>query len=419
MHDIQWIRQYPTQFDQALERRGLAALAAQILELDETKRRHTTDLQLLQQERNQIAKQMSGISDKQSAEFMQVRERGTALKGAIAALEESLADDSALTSMLAAIPNILSDEVPDGPDETHNIVVRTVGSKPELGFAPKQHFELGEELGWMDFTQTAKISGARFTTLLGPLAQFMLDIHTREFGYMEVVPPYLVRDPAMFAIGQLPKFAEDSFQTTDGYRLIPTSEVPLTCLAYDRIIAGEELPLRYTAYSPCFRSEAGSAGKDTRGMFRQHQFTKVELVSITTPEQAKAEHERMLGAAEEVLKRLGLAYRVMLLCSGDTGFASHKTFDIEVWLPGQQTYREISSCSHCSDFVGRRMNSRFRPGNDQPTKFVHTHNGSGLAIGRTIIAVLENYQQADGSVLVPEALQPYMGGLKIIQKHGK
>jgi len=422
MHDIQWIRNHPEAFDQALEKRGLPKEAEAILRLDEEHRHRITELQQLQKERNQLAKQMGAMADKQSAEFTAIRERGTEIKQAIAALEEWVEKEGPLLQeRLTSLPNILREDVPLGKDETGNVEVRQWKSgRPETLFR-KQHFELGEALGMMDFAQTAKISGARFVTLTGhlarlerALAQFMLDIHTTEFGYTEVVPPYLVRDSAMFAIGQLPKFAEDSFQTTDGFRLIPTSEVSLTCMAYDCIVEGKELPLRYTAYSPCFRREAGSAGRDTRGMIRQHQFSKVELVSIVRPEEGVQEHERMTKAAETILQRLDLTYRVMLLCSGDTGFPSQKTYDLEVWLPGQQTYREISSCSYCGDFVGRRMNGRFRDQADQPTQFVHTLNGSGLAIGRTVVAILENYQQEDGSITVPEALRPYMGGLEVI-----
>jgi len=313
-------------------------------------------------------------------------------------------------------------DVPVGPDETGNVEVRRVGDPPRFDFEPKQHFEIGEALGLMDFETAAKLSGARFVVLKGALARleraiasFMLDLHTTEFGYTEANPPLLVRDDAAFGTGNLPKFAEDLFHTTNGYWLIPTAEVSLTNFVREQIIDEAALPMRLTAWTPCFRSEAGAAGKDTRGMIRQHQFTKVELVSITTPEQSLAEHERMTACAEEVLKRLGLPYRTVLLCTGDMGFASQKTYDIEVWLPGQNTYREISSCSVCGDFQARRMNARYRPKDGKP-EYVHTLNGSGLAVGRTLIAILENYQQADGSVIIPEVLRPYMRGMERITK---
>jgi seryl-tRNA synthetase len=422
MHDIAWIRLHPDLFDEALAKRGLPAQAASLLALDESKRKAITDLQQHQQRRNQLAKEMGAMSDKAGSAFAQLKEEASQIKREISECEAKLEGEDELTLRLAALPNMPHASVPVGADEAANQLVRSWGEVPSFSFTPKQHFDLGEALGLMDFEQTAKISGARFVTLQGALArmeralaQFMLDLHTTEFGYTEMAPPYLVRDNAMFAIGQLPKFAEDSFQTTDGFRLIPTSEVPLSCMVYESIVPVEKLPIRYTAYSHCFRSEAGSAGRDTRGMIRQHQFSKVELVSITTPEEGVAEHERMTQAAEEVLKRLKLPYRVMLLCSGDMGFAATKTYDLEVWLPGQQQYREISSCSYCSDFVGRRMNARFKPSVDAPTHFLHTHNGSGLAIGRTIVAILENYQQEDGSIHVPEVLRAYMGGMERIE----
>jgi seryl-tRNA synthetase len=327
----------------------------------------------------------------------------------------------ALDKLIEGLPNVLADDVPDGSDETANVELKRVGEPPRFDFAPRQHFEIGEGLGLMDFAAAAKISGARFVVLRGPLARleralaaFMLDLHTGTFGYREVVPPLLVRDQTVFGTGQLPKFAQDLFRTTDGFWLIPTAEVPLTNLVADEILDEAALPLRFTAHTPCFRSEAGAAGKDTRGMIRQHQFSKVELVSITRPEDSAGEHERMVSCAEEVLKRLGLAYRVIVLCSGDTGFAAQKTYDIEVWLPGQNTYREISSCSNCGDFQGRRMKARCRKAGEKGTRFVHTLNGSGLAVGRTMIALLENYQRQDGTVAIPEALRPYMGGREAI-----
>jgi seryl-tRNA synthetase len=322
---------------------------------------------------------------------------------------------------LAGIPNIPADDVPDGADTEANREIRRHGTPPSFAFKPRDHGEIGEGLGLMDFGRAGKLSGARFVVLRGQLArleraigQFMIDTHTREFGYTEVSPPILVRDEAVYGTGSLPKFADDLFRTTTGLWLIPTAEVPLTNLVADEIVEEAQLPMRFTAWTPCFRSEAGAAGKDTRGMIRQHQFYKVELVSIAHPDRSGEEHERMTTCAEAILQRLGLAYRVMLLCTGDMGFASRKTYDIEVWLPGQNAYREISSCSNCGDFQARRMKGRFRPKEGKGTRFVHTLNGSGLAVGRTLIAVLENYQQGNGTVAVPEALRPYMGGLEVI-----
>jgi seryl-tRNA synthetase len=315
--------------------------------------------------------------------------------------------------------------VPDGADETGNVELRRHGAPPRFDFAPKDHVALGESLGMMDFAAAGKISGARFVVLSRQLArldraigQFMLDLHTEEFGYTEIVPPLLVRDDAAFGTGQLPKFADDLFRTTTGLWLIPTAEVPMTNIVAGEILDEAALPRRFTGLTPCFRSEAGAAGRDTRGMIRQHQFNKVELVSIAHPDHAEAEHERMTACAEEVLKRLGLAYRVMALCSGDMGFSARKTYDIEVWLPGQNAYREISSCSNCGDFQARRMKARFRPKEGKGTNFVHTLNGSGLAVGRTLVAILENYQRADGTITVPEALRPYLRGLEVIGGNG-
>ncbi|HUS96147.1 MAG TPA: serine--tRNA ligase, partial [Hyphomicrobiaceae bacterium] len=331
---------------------------------------------------------------------------------------EERALDQKLTDELSGIPNLPLGEVPVGRDEDDNAVVRTVGTPPSLGFDPRQHFELGEQSGLMDFEAASKISGSRFVVLRGALArleralgQFMIDLHTSEFGYEEVAPPLLVRDQAAYGTANLPKFAEDLFRTTDNFWLIPTAEVSLTNLVRETILPEEELPKRFTALTQCFRSEAGSAGRDVRGMIRQHQFTKVELVSITTPEMALDEHERMTGCAEEVLKRLDLPFRTMLLCTGDMGFASRKTYDIEVWLPGQNTYREISSCSVCGDFQARRMSARYRPSEGKGVAYVNTLNGSGLAVGRALIAVMENYQQVDGSIAIPDVLRPYMGGI--------
>jgi seryl-tRNA synthetase len=330
-----------------------------------------------------------------------------------------------IDDLLAGLPNLPAPEVPDGLDETANKEVRRVGEPPRFNFQPMPHEAIGEKLGLMDFARAAKLSGSRFVVLKGDLArleraiaQFMLDLHTSEFGYTEVSPPLLVRDDALFGTGQLPKFAEDQFRTTDGLWLIPTAEVPLTNLVAADILDEAALPLRFTAWTPCFRSEAGAAGKDTRGMIRVHQFQKVELVSITTPEQSEAEHERMTQCAEAVLQRLGLAYRVMLLSSGDMGFAARKTYDLEVWLPGQNAYREISSCSNCGAFQALRMKARCRPAGGKGTRPVHTLNGSGLAVGRTLIAILENFQRSDGTVAIPESLQPYMGGQKAVGEHG-
>lgn len=422
MHNIQWIRESPEAFDEAMQKRGLSSLAASILTLDEEKRKNLTELQQLQQQRNETAKRIGQIKDKKSPEFTQALQAANTIKAQVTALEADISGEDKLELLLASLPNIPAIDVPIGKDEADNVEVRRVGDIPHFSFAPKQHFEIGEALGVIDFEQTAKISGSRFVTLKSGLARmeralasFMLDIHTQEFGCTEIVPPFMVRDSAMFGVGQLPKFAEDSFQTTNGYRLIPTSEVSLTNLVADMIIEDDaSLPLRFAAYSPCFRSEAGSAGRDTRGMIRQHQFTKVEMVSITRPEDSALEHERMTSAAETVLQRLGLAYRVMLLCSGDMGFSAQKTYDLEVWLPGQNAYREISSCSNCGDFQARRMKARYRPQGEKETQFLHTLNGSGLAVGRTMVAILENYQNADGSVRIPEALQPYMGGAKTL-----
>jgi seryl-tRNA synthetase len=339
----------------------------------------------------------------------------------VEAEEQQLA--AALDDVLQRQPNLPAADVPDGPDETANRVERVVGAPGKYAFAPKQHFELGEALGLMDFEAAGKISGARFVVLKGALArleralaQFMLDLHTGEFGYTEVAPPFLVRDAALYGTGQLPKFADDLFVTKQDLWLIPTSEVPLTNLANDSILEEAALPQRYTALTPCFRSEAGAAGRDTRGMIRQHQFLKVELVSIADPEQSDAEHQRMTSCAEEVLKRLQLPYRVITLSTGDMGFAAQKTYDIEVWLPGQNAYREISSCSNCGDFQARRMKARYRKAGEKNTRFVHTLNGSGLAVGRTLVAVLENYQQEDGSIIVPDVLKPYMGKVEVIRR---
>ena len=425
MFDIKWIRDNAEAFDAGLKSRGLEPAAAKLLELDDARRRHLTKLQEAQSRRNAASKEIGkakGAKDEAlAAKLMaEVAELKEVIQGGE---EEERQLTTALEAALAVIPNLPRDDVPVGKDETDNKEVRRVGEPRKFDFAPKQHFEIGEALGLMDFETAGKVSGARFVFLKGALSRldraigsFMLDLHTSTFGYTETNPPLLVRDEAAYGTGNLPKFAEDLFQTTNGYWLIPTAEVSLTNIVRERILDEAELPMRMTAWTPCFRSEAGAAGRDTRGMIRQHQFSKVELVSITTPEESLAEHERMTSCAEEVLKRLGLPYRTMLLCTGDMGFASQKTYDIEVWLPGQDAYREISSCSVCGDFQARRMNARYRPKGSKDVRHVHTLNGSGLAVGRTLVAVLENYQQADGSVIIPEALQPYMGGLTKIEK---
>ncbi|NDF13100.1 MAG: serine--tRNA ligase [Proteobacteria bacterium] len=423
MHDIKAIRANPAEFDAALKRRGFAALSEAILSADKDARGNINSLQTLQEEANKLAKEIGLLkSQKQNADAQLARSKE--LKEKIAKLKDSQAEDGdeneALVAMLEGLPNILSADVPDGKDESDNKEIKRIGAPRVFDFTPKDHTDIGEGLKQIDFEAAAKISGARFVVLKNQiakleraLANFMLDVHTGEYGYMEVSPPLLVRDHAMYGTGQLPKFAEDSFATTDGFRLISTSEISLTNLVRDTILEENFSPLRFTAYTPCFRSEAGSAGKDTRGMIRMHQFSKVELVSVVKAEESVAEHERMLGCAESILERLKLPYRVMLLCSKDTGFSAKKTYDIEVWLPAQNTYREISSCSNCGDFQARRMKARYRT--DKGTQFVHTLNGSGLAVGRTLIAVLENYQQKDGSVEIPEVLRPYMNGQAVIK----
>ena len=471
MLDIRWIRENPEKLDEALARRGAAPASAELIKLDEARREHLTRLQQLQGRRNDASKAIgkakgSGDSGKADELIREVAE----IKAAIQEGEETERRiDQSLDDALARIPNLPADDVPVGLDESANVEIRRFGDKPEFGFEPKEHDELGEALGMMDFEQAAKISGARFTILRGSLArleralgQFMLDLHTSEHGYEEVDVPLVVRDAAMFGTGQLPKFGEDLFigasmnerahqtaetltryfepgdeaeptgsgeelaalagkifqraPTSEQFWLIPTAEVPLTNLVREQILDAAHLPMRVTALTPCFRSEAGSAGRDTRGMLRQHQFYKVELVSITTAETSAVEHERMTASAEEVLKRLGLSYRVVTLCAGDMGFSARKTYDIEVWLPGQGAYREISSCSVCGDFQARRMGTRYRPDGEKSPRFVHTLNGSGVALGRALIAVMENYQNADGSITVPEVIRPYMGGIERIER---
>jgi len=471
MLDIRWIRENADALLLALTRRGqdegeARSTVEAVIAADEARRTHVTKLQEAQERRNAASKEIGkamAAGDKETAE--RLKAEVAELKGYIQDGEaQERALDDRLRDLLARIPNTPLEDVPVGPDESANVEVRRVGEPKQPNWA-KEHFELGEALGLMDFERAAKLSGARFTVLTGTLArleralgQFMLDLHTTEHGYMEVQPPLMVRSEAMFGTGQLPKFAEDLFygHSVDGLRdvlssalgqvsdplhpefkaaltaavqsegrwLIPTAEVPLTNLVREEIQEAEKLPLRFTALTPCFRSEAGSAGRDTRGMLRQHQFNKVELVSITDAESSLQEHERMTACAEEVLKRLGLPFRTVVLCTGDMGFGAQKTYDIEVWLPGQKTYREISSCSVCGDFQARRMNARYRPageasaGSGRQPRFVHTLNGSGVAVGRALIAVMENYQNEDGSISIPEILQPYMGGLKKIEARG-
>ncbi|TCL67285.1 serine--tRNA ligase [Rhizobium sp. BK251] len=425
MLDIKWIRENPEAFDAALEKRGAEPLAASLVELDEKRRSAIQKAQDMLARRNAASKEIGAAMAQKNAELAEKLKAEVAeMKTGLPAAEEAERElTAALNDALSRIPNIPLDDVPVGQDEQGNVVKRVVGEKPRWNHAAKEHFEIGEALGYMDFDRAAKLSGARFTVLTGPLArleralgQFMLDLHTGEHGYTEVSSPLMVRDEAMYGTGQLPKFAEDLFKTTDGRWLIPTAEVTLTNLVSGEILDQEKLPLRFTALTPSFRSEAGSAGRDTRGMLRQHQFWKCELVSITDAASSIEEHERMTACAEEVLKRLGLHFRTMTLCTGDMGFGARKTYDIEVWLPGQDTYREISSCSVCGDFQARRMNARYRGKDDKSTRFVHTLNGSGTAVGRCLIAILENYLNEDGSVSIPDVLLPYMGGLKKIER---
>ena len=441
MYDIKWIRENADTFDRGLKRRGLEPLSARLIELDERRRAAITKSEQAQARRNAASKEIGAAKAKKD------EATASALMAEVAELKTKMPEYEAETKSLgeqldkglAQIPNLPNDDVPDGKDEHDNVEKSRHGEPRQFLFTPKEHFDLGANLGMMDFELAAKLSGARFVVLQKGLArleralgQFFLDTHTSEQGgYTEVNPPLLVRDDAMFGTAQLPKFEDDQFWAVSGevfagnasasemktarWGMIPTAEVPLTNLVRESIVDEESLPRRYTACTPCFRAEAGAAGRDTRGMIRQHQFTKVELVSITKPEDSAAEHERMLSCAEEVLKLLGLHYRVITLCTGDMGFASQKTYDIEVWLPGQNAYREISSCSVCGDFQARRMNARYR-GKDNKPAFVHTLNGSGVAVGRALIAVMETYQQEDGSILIPEVLKPYMGGITKIEK---
>jgi seryl-tRNA synthetase len=442
MHDIKWIRENASAFDAALKRRGLAPLSSSLLAIDEKRRAAILKSEQAQARRNAASKEIGEAKKaKDEARAASLMAEVAELKTTMPELEAATKiSDAELETALAAIPNLPLDEVPDGVDEHGNVQHHVFGSARSYAFAPKPHDDLGENLRLMDFEAAAKLSGARFVVLKKGLArleraigQFMLDLHTNEHGYAEINPPLLVRDDAMFGTGQLPKFEDDQFWAIKGellsaaeggfenlrsgrLGLIPTAEVPLTNLVRESILDEKELPMRLTALTPCFRAEAGAAGRDTRGMIRQHQFTKVELVSITTPEASRDEHERMLACAEEVLRRLDLHYRVMTLCAGDMGFSAQKTYDIEVWMPGQGeggAFREISSCSVCGDFQARRMDARYR-GSDGKPRFVHTLNGSGTAVGRALIAVMETYQQADGSIAVPDVLQPYMGGAKVV-----
>ena len=430
MLDIRWIRENPQALADALVKRGNSAESARstvddVLAKDEARRSHLAKLQDAQARQNAASKEIGkAMGQKDLALAEKLKAEVAELKGFVQAGEaEERRLDKELSDALAVIPNVPLPDVPVGKDEHDNVEARRIGEPRRLNSA-KEHYEIGEALGMMDFERAAKLSGARFTVLRGQLArleralgQFMLDLHTTEHGYTEVQPPLMVRDEILYGTNQLPKFEEDLFFVKHGESrlgLIPTAEVPLTNLAREQITAGEKLPLRFTALTPCFRSEAGSAGRDTRGMLRQHQFYKVELVSITDQESSIAEHERMTACAEEVLKRLGLPFRTVTLCTGDMGFGAQKTYDIEVWLPGQNTYREISSCSVCGDFQARRMDARYRAEGEKQTKFVHTLNGSGVAVGRALIAVMENYQNEDGSVTIPDALRPYMGGLEKI-----
>jgi seryl-tRNA synthetase len=423
MFDIRAIRNDPEFFDKGWARRGLSPQSQEILSLDEDRRALQTSLQVLQARRNDESKKIGDIK-KDGGDATSQMQAVSIIKNDIAKMEEKERKiGEQLTTLLSSLPNILADDVPDGSDEDDNKEIHRWGEiKYKSG---PDHVDIGEALGLIDFETAAKMSGARFTLLKGAMArmeralsQFFLDTHTEEHGYTEMSPPLLVRDNALYGTGQLPKFAEDLFKDKEtGHWMIPTSEVPLTNIVAEMIADEESLPRRYTAFTPCFRSEAGSAGKDTRGMLRQHQFYKVEMVGVTTPEKSKEEHERMLNCAETVLKKLGLPFRTIVLCSGDTGFGSTKTYDIEVWLPGQETYREISSVSNCGDFQARRMNARCRPKGEKDTRFVHTLNGSGVAVGRALIAVIENYYDpSDGGVFVPEVLKPYMGGLEKITK---
>ena len=420
MHDIKKIRENPSDLDKLLAKRKHPPVSSQIIELDEKNREIIGELQVIQEERNTKSKLIGEYAaNGKNNEAAKLKVEVTSLKDKMQELENSQREkQEELNTVLSSLPNNPADDVPVG-DESLNKEIKLEGNKKEFTFTPKEHDELGENLNMMSFEQATKISGARFVVQSGLIARmeraisnFMLDLHTNEFGYTEMNVPILVKDQSVYGVGQLPKFKDDLFKTTDDYWLIPTAEVPLSNMTRESIIDILDLPKRYVSHTPCFRSEAGAAGKDTRGIMRQHQFYKVELVSLTSESQSKDEHERMLSCAEEVLKRLNLHYRVVILSSEDMGFAAQKTYDIEVWLPGQKAYREISSFSNCGDFQARRMNSRYKEGKE--TKFLHTLNGSGLAVGRTLISILENYQNEDGTIQVPDALIPYMGGINQI-----
>lgn len=421
MHDIRAIRTDPAAFDASMTRRGMPPQSPDILARDQERRAAQTGLQEKQARRNALAKEI-GQGKRIGADTTALEAEATTLRTDMEGLEKQAAElDAAIKSILESLPNILEADVPDGADESANVILSQHGEPRDLGFEPKPHWDLGEALGMMDFATAAKMAGARSTILRGPLArleralgQFMLDLHTDQHGYTEMVVPSMVNDAAAYGTDKLPKFADDLFRTTDGRWLIPTAEVPLTASVMGEMLAEKVLPLRLTALTDCFRSEAGAAGRDTRGMLRQHQFRKVELVTICHPDHSAAEHERMTTCAETVLRLLGVPYRRMVLSSGDTGFGAAKTFDLEVWMPGQQAWREISSCSNTRDFQARRMNARFRSADSKTVAFVHTLNGSGVAVGRALIAVMENHQQADGSILIPDVLRPYMGGMERI-----
>lgn len=423
MINIKWIRENQKEFYELLLKRGVKVDIDEILKLDEEKRQTITLIQQFQQAKNKKSKRLATLRGKPSREFDELKRDVQHINEKLAEISKQNDGQDPLQTMLDNIPNVPSPDVPYGTDETMNKFIRDFKEPSAIDNA-KEHFYIGHNLGMMDFEQTAKISGSRFVTLSGKLAKleralinFMMDLHVDEFEYEEISPPTLVRSEAMYNAGQLPKFSADSYSTdSENFRLIPTGEVPLVNMVADKILKREELPIRYVAYTECFRSEAGSAGRDTRGMIRNHQFGKVELVTITTPEESQFEHEKMLSSAEEVLKRLDIPYRVMLLCTGDMGFHAQKTYDIEVWLPGQKKYREISSISNCGDFQARRLKARYKEFGETDTNLVHTLNGSALAVGRTLVAVLENYQNSDGSITIPEALRPYMGGESKIEK---
>ncbi|MDF2231867.1 serine--tRNA ligase [Albimonas sp. CAU 1670] len=427
MHDIRQIRENPAAFDAALSRRGVKDASQALLKLDESRRAKIAAAETAQAERNAASKLVGKAkASGDEAEFERLRALVAAKKDEIARLEEEAkAEDEALRDALLSLPNLPLDDIPDGEDEDDNVEMRRWGEPRAYAFEPKEHFEIAEAMGLMDFAAAAKLSGARFVVLKGALirlhralAQFMLDTHVEEHGLTEVWTPVLVRDEAMLGTGQLPKFAEDSYRTENGWWLIPTAEVTLTNLAAGEILEAGALPIRYTAHTQCFRSEAGSAGKDTRGMLRQHQFEKVEMVSVVAPDEGLAELDRMTGCAENILKALEIPFRTIVLCTGDMGFGARRTHDIEVWLPGQGAYREISSCSLCGDFQARRMNARYRPEPTAKPEFVHTLNGSGLAVGRALIAVIETYQRADGGIDIPEVLRAWMGGKSAIGPDG-